>query len=84
MFRVVFKDCDQSFDRWTDALDAGNQLKPQCRSLLHDIRISENGKVIWVYSRSHVHPMYMGPGTYDRLVKLFVKENTESESDEIV
>jgi hypothetical protein len=28
--------------------------------------------------------MYMGHGTYDRLVKLFVKENTESESDEIV
>ena len=84
MFRVVFKDFDQSFDRWTDALDAGNQLKPQCRSLLQDIRISENGKVIWVYSRSHVHPMYMGHGTYDRLVKLFVQENTASEADEIV
>jgi hypothetical protein len=26
----------------------------------------------------------MGHGTYDRLVKLFVKENTESESDEII
>jgi hypothetical protein len=76
MFRVVFKDFDQTFERWTDAVDAGNQLKPKCRSLLQDIRIYENEQVIWVYSRSHVHPMYIGLGTYDRLVKLFVAENS--------
>jgi hypothetical protein len=76
MFRVVFKDFDQTFERWTDAVDAGNQLKPKCRSLLQDIRIYENEQVIWVYSRSHVHPMYIGHGTYDRLVKLFVAENS--------
>jgi hypothetical protein len=82
MFRVIFKDFDQTFDRWTDALEAGNQLKPKCRSLLQDIRILENGQVVWVYSRSHVHPMYFGHGTYDRLVKIFVQENTEAESPE--
>jgi hypothetical protein len=33
--------------------------------------------VVWVYSLTHRHPMYFGPGTYDRLVKLFVAENSE-------
>jgi hypothetical protein len=75
MFRVVTKGFDESFDRWTDALEAGNQLRPKCRSLLQDIRISEDGNVVWVYSRSHTHPMYFGAGTYDRLARLFLLEN---------
>jgi hypothetical protein len=84
MFRVVTKGFDQSFDRWTDALEAGNKLRPKCRSLLQDIRITENGNVVWVYSRSHAHPMYFGAGTYDRLVQLFVLENApEQEVEEV-
>jgi hypothetical protein len=75
MFRVVTKGFDELFDKWTDALAAGNKLRPKCRSLLQDIRISEDGNVVWVYSRSHAHPMYFGAGTYDRLVRLFLLEN---------
>jgi hypothetical protein len=75
MFRVVTKGFDESFDRWTDALEAGNKLRPKCRSLLQDIRITEQGNVVWVYSRSHAHPMYFGAGTYDRLARLFLLEN---------
>jgi hypothetical protein len=77
MFRVVTKDFDESFGRWTDALEAGNQLKKKCRSLLQDVRILEKNEVVWVYSLNHRHPMYIGPGTYDRLVQLFILENTE-------
>ncbi len=29
----------------------------------------------------HAYPMYMGPGTYDRLARLFIAENTEPEQD---
>jgi hypothetical protein len=79
MFRVLTKDFDETFDRWTDALEAGNNLKSKCRSLFQDVRIIEGKEVVWVYSRLHSYPMYMGPGTYDRLVKLFLIENAESE-----
>jgi hypothetical protein len=77
MFRVIAKNFDESFDRWTDALEAGNQLKKKCRSLLQDVRILDGQEVVWVYSLTHRHPMYFGPGTYDRLVKLFIAENSE-------
>jgi hypothetical protein len=81
MFRVLTKDFDETFDRWTDALEAGNGLKSKCRSLFQDVRIIEGKDVVWVYSRLHSHPMYMGPGTYDRLVKLFLIENAEFEEE---
>jgi hypothetical protein len=85
MFRVVFKDDDREFERWTDALDAGNSLKSKCKSLLQDIRIFENGELIWIYSRSHTYPQYIGAGVYDRLARLFLLENApmvEVESDD--
>ncbi len=75
MFRVVFKDDDREFERWTDALDAGNSLKPKCKSLLQDIRIFDNGELIWIYSRSHTYPQYIGAGVYDRLARQFLLEN---------
>ncbi len=75
MFRVVTKGFDESFERWTEALAAGNKLRPKCRSFLQDIRITEDGNVVWVYSRSHAHPMYFGAGTYERLARLFLLEN---------
>ena len=73
MFRVTTRDYDQTFDRWTDALDAANELKPQCK-WLQDVRISDGDDLVWIYSRSHRYPQYIGAGTYDRLVKLFVEE----------
>ena len=76
-FRVTTKDFSQTCDRWTDALDTANGLKPQCKSLLHDVRIFDGADLVWLYSRSHRYPMYIGAGTYDRLVALFVQEATE-------
>lgn len=78
-FRVITKDFSQTFDRWTDALETANGLKPQCKSLLHDVRIFDGENLVWLYSRSHRYPMYIGAGTYDRLVALFVQEATEAE-----
>jgi hypothetical protein len=75
MFRVVFEEYDREFERWTDALDAGNSLKSKCKSLLKDIRIFENGELIWIYSRSNTYPLYIGAGVYDRLARQFLLEN---------
>jgi hypothetical protein len=73
MFKVITRGYDKTFDRWTEALDAANGLKPQCK-WLQDIRILYGEDLIWVYSRSHRYPQYIGAGTYDRLVKLFIEE----------
>jgi hypothetical protein len=76
MFRVFTKGYSQTFHRWTDALEYANELKPQCRGLFQDIRITECDQVVWVYSKLNKYPMYIGPGTYDRLARLFILENT--------
>lgn len=76
-FRVTTKDVSQTFDRWTDALETANRLKAQCKSLLQDIRIFDGDDLVWMYSRSHRYPMYIGAGTYDRLVAMFVQEAIE-------
>ena len=72
------KDYDHEFDRWTDALDAGNTLKSQCKSLFQDIRIFDEGELIWIYSRSHTYPQYIGAGVYNRLARLFLLENART------
>ncbi|MDJ0650834.1 MAG: hypothetical protein QNJ60_19235 [Xenococcaceae cyanobacterium MO_188.B19] len=77
MFRVFAKNCDRNFDRWTDALYHAKSLIPQCKSLFEDIRIFYREDLIWIYSRSHKYPQYIGAGTYDRLARLFILENTE-------
>lgn len=74
MFKVVTQNYSAQFERWTDALNAANELKPKCKSWLQDIRIFFDDDLLWVYSRSHRYPQYIGPGTYDRLAKLFVLE----------
>lgn len=79
MFKVITKDYTQEFERWTDALEAANALKPQCKSLAQDIRIFLEDELVWVYSRSHKYPMYIGAGTYDRLARLFVLEAVEEQ-----
>jgi hypothetical protein len=75
MFRVFTKDYDHTFDRWTDALAAGNSLKSKCKSLFQDIRIFDGEELIWIYSRSHTYPQYIGAGVYDKLARLFLLEN---------
>jgi hypothetical protein len=74
MFKVVSRDYSQEFERWTDALNAANELKPTCKNWLQDIRIFDGSDLIWVYSRSHHYPQYIGAGTYDRLARLFLFE----------
>jgi hypothetical protein len=85
MFRVFTKDYDRTFDRWTDALTAGNSLKSKCKSLFQDIRIFDGEELIWIYSRSHTYPQYIGAGVYDKLARLFLLENApmvEVEADD--
>ena len=75
MFRVFTKDYDRQFERWTDALDAGNSLKSKCKSLFQDVRIFDGDELIWIYSRLHTYPQYIGAGVYDKLARLFIMEN---------
>ncbi len=76
-FRVITRNYDRQFDRWTEALDAANALKLQCKSWLQDVRILEGDDLIWVYSRLHAYPQYIGAGTYNRLARLFLEEASE-------
>jgi hypothetical protein len=79
MFRVVFQDTAQEFERWTDALEAGKALIPQCKTLTKDIRIYLFDDLLWLYSRENKFPKYMGAGTYDRLARLFMQEALEEQ-----
>ncbi len=81
MFRVVTPKFDQQYSRWTDALNQAKSLIPQCKSLLEDIRIYDGEEIIWVYSRSHKYPQYIGAGTYNRLANLFLQEMLEEEQE---
>jgi hypothetical protein len=78
MFKVITPGFSQDFERWTDALNAAKSLKPNCKSLFEDIRIYEGEELVWVYSRNHTYPQYVGAGTYNRLALLFLKEAQES------
>ena len=80
LFRVVFKDCDREFERWTDALYYAKSLMPKCRSFFKDIRIFVGEELIWIYSRSHKYPQFVGAGNYDRLARLFIAETMEDEA----
>ena len=81
MFRVITPGFEAEYDRWTDALNKANSLKPRCRGLFEDVRIYYGDNLIWLYSRSHKYPQYIGAGVYDKLAKLFIKEAMEEESD---
>jgi hypothetical protein len=82
MFRVVFQNSTAEFERWTDALEAGKALIPQCKKLSQDIRIYLFDDLIWLYSRENKFPKYMGAGTYDRLARLFLQEAMEEVEQE--
>lgn len=74
MFKVIARNYVQEFERWTDALNAANALKPQCIGWLQDIRVLDGEELIWIYSRLHSYPQYIGAGTYNRLARLFIFE----------
>jgi hypothetical protein len=84
MFRVVAKGYDRKFDRWTDALEAANGLKAECKSLFQDVRVlaGSQEELIWIYTRMHKYPQYIGAGTYNRLARLFLIENSEGSIEE--
>jgi dihydropteroate synthase len=73
-FKVVTHQFQQEFDRWTDALETANQMKPQLKSWFRDIRIFDGADLVWMYSKLRAYPEYIGPGTYDRLARLFIAE----------
>ncbi len=79
-FKVVTPGFEQTFERWTDALDKANSLRSSLKSWFKDIRILEgsgptpNWRAVWTYGRGRSHPEYLGPGTYDRLARLFIEE----------
>jgi len=78
VFKVVTRDVDREFDRWIDALDFAKSLMPECK-WFQDIRIFEKGNLVWVYSRSHKFPQFVGAGVYDRLAKRFLIETAIKE-----
>ncbi|MBW4520517.1 MAG: hypothetical protein KME16_12550 [Scytolyngbya sp. HA4215-MV1] len=80
MFKVLTSGYSQEFARWTDALHAAKALMPQCKSLSQDVRIYLLDELIWLYSREHKYPKYIGAGTYDRLARLFLQEAVEEEA----
>lgn len=82
MFKVATRGYSETFERWIDALDAANALRPQCKSWLQDIRVFDGEELVWIYSRSHTHPQYIGAGTYDRLARLFIQESAEENTEE--
>ena len=80
MFRVMTPGFEESYERWTDALDRANSLIPGCKGLFKDIRIYYGEDLIWVYSRLHKYPQYIGPRMYDKLARLFIQEAMEEEA----
>jgi hypothetical protein len=84
MFKVVTRNIIQEHVRWVDALEAAKALIPDCK-WFQDIRILDEGELVWVYSRSHKYPQFVGAGTYDRLARLFLLETAvETGADETV
>ena len=77
-FTVVTRGFKQEFERWTDALETANGLRPQLKSWFVDIRIFDGKDLVWMYSKLRAHPEYIGPGTYDRLARLFMAEGRRS------
>ena len=79
-FKIVTPGFEQEYERWSDALEKANALRPSLKSWFKDIRILEDGKPVWTYGRGRKHPEYLGPGTYDRLARLFIAEQSTTNS----
>ena len=77
MFRVITPGFEEKYERWTDALNQANSLIPSCKGLFKDVRIYYGENLVWIYSRSHKYPQYIGPRIYEKLAKLFLTEAME-------
>ncbi len=61
-------------------------MKSSLTSWFKDIRILEGGpstgtstwRAVWTFGRGRSHPEYLGPGTYDRLARLFIEEGQKA------
>lgn len=82
VFKVTAPKFEQEFERWTDALEQAKALVPDCKGIFQEVRILEDGELVWVKDRFHRYPQFMGPGTYNRLAKLFLQEDMEAEQGE--
>ncbi len=87
VFKVTAPEFEQEFDRWTDALEQAKALVPNYKGIFQEVRILEDDELIWVKDRFHRYPQFMGPGTYNRLARLFLQEDLEAsaqiEKDEV-
>ncbi len=73
MFKVVTPGFSQEFERWTEALDAGKSLMPNCK-WTETVKIYLCSELVWLYSREYKYPQYIGAGNYNLLAKLFIQE----------
>jgi dihydropteroate synthase len=80
-FRVMMPGFSQDFDSWVAALEVANSLKPKLKSWFKEIRILEDDEVVWIYGKTHAHPQYIGPGTYNRLARRFMAETLALEAE---
>ncbi|MEO0541781.1 MAG: dihydropteroate synthase [Cyanobacteria bacterium P01_A01_bin.105] len=55
-------------------------MRGQLKSWFTDIRVFDDGELVWMYSKLRAHPEYIGPGTYGRLVRQFVAESEAEEA----
>jgi hypothetical protein len=79
-FKVVAPNVEQDFERWIDALDIAKSLIPSCKGLFQQVKILEDGKLLWAYDRFHRYPQFFGAGTYKRLARRFVVETLEDDA----
>jgi hypothetical protein len=78
-FKVTAPKFEQEFERWTDALEQAKALAPTCKGIFQEVRIIEDGQLIWVQDRFHRYPQFLGPGTYKRLALLFIQEELDAQ-----
>jgi hypothetical protein len=80
-FRVSAHNFEQDFERWVDALEMAKSLIPSCKGLFQQVKILEDGKLIWAYDRFHRYPQFFGAGTYKRLAHRFLRETVEDDAE---
>lgn len=82
MFKVLTTTgVSEEYLRWIDALTAAKARIPECRGWLNEIRILEDGEPVWSFTRSNKYPVFLGPGTYNRLARQFIRETIAEEQD---
>lgn len=77
-FKVTAPQFEQEFERWIDALEQAKALIPTCKGIFQEVRIIEEGELVWVKDRFHRHPQFLGLGTYKRLALRFLQEEMDN------